>query len=89
MPTNDARLGTENSLPHVLREAIRALDGVPGELTLDFRSVGRIETGSLQALEELAGKADEKRVRVVLAGVPVGVYRALKLAKLSSRFSFL
>ena len=32
--------------------------------------------------------ADDKGVKVVLRGVNVGVYKVLKLVKLTSRFSF-
>jgi len=71
-----------------LEEAIERLDGADGELVLDFSSVRRIEPGTLRGMEELASKAQEKGIRVVLAGMSVDVYKVLKLAKLASRFSF-
>ena len=40
-------------------------------------------------MEEFAGMADDKGVKVVLRGVNVGVYKVLKLVKLGSRFSFM
>ena len=39
-------------------------------------------------MEEFAGIADEKGVKVALRGVNVHVYKVLKLVKLASRFSF-
>jgi anti-anti-sigma regulatory factor len=42
----------------------------------------------VQALEELADRADEKGIKVALRGVNVDVYKVLKLVKLSSRFAF-
>jgi anti-anti-sigma regulatory factor len=59
-----------------------------GEVVLDFSSVRRIDPRALGAMEEFAGVADDKGVKVVLRGVNVGVYKVLKLVKLGSRFSF-
>jgi len=59
-----------------------------GELAIDFSEVGRLDQKGVQALLELARKADEKAVKVVLHGVQVDVYKVLKLVKLDSRFSF-
>ena len=41
-----------------------------------------------ELMEEFAGIADNKGVKVVLRGVNVDVYRVFKLVKLASRFSF-
>jgi anti-anti-sigma regulatory factor len=41
----------------------------------------------LRALEGLADAADEKSVKVVLCGLNVDIYKVLKLARLSPRFS--
>ena len=71
-----------------LQEAGEKLDSVEGEVALDFSSVRRIDASGLRAMEELAGRADAKGVKVVLRGVDVAVYKALKLVKLGSRFSF-
>ena len=54
---------------------------------LDFSSVRRLDTGGLRALEDFVGAADGKTVKVTLRGVNVDVYKVLKLARLSSRFS--
>ena len=71
-----------------LQEAGEKLDSVEGEVALDFSSVRRLDASALKAMEEFAGIADDKSVRVVLRAVHVGVYRVLKLVKLTSRFSF-
>ena len=78
----------EKRVAHTLREAGEKLDGTKGEAVLDFSSVARIDSKGLRAMEEFVGFADNKGVKVLLCGVNVGVYKALKLAKLSSRFSF-
>jgi len=71
-----------------LREAGEKLDGSEGEAVLDMASVGRIDSGAVRALEELARVADEKSVKIVLREVNVDVYKVLKLMKLTGRFSF-
>ena len=71
-----------------LQEAGEKLDSVEGEVALDFSSVRRLDASALKAMEELAGIADDKSVKVVLRAVHVGVYKVLKLVKLTSRFSF-
>ncbi len=76
------------NLPLVLEKALDQLDGADGELVLDFTGVERVEVGTVRALEVLAGRAEEKKVRVVLDAVNVEVYRVLKLVKLAPRFSF-
>jgi anti-anti-sigma regulatory factor len=77
------------SVAHALQEAREKLDSTEGDLCLDFSSVRRIDTAALTALEELAGIADQKGVKVVLRGVNVDIYKVLKLMKLAPRFSFL
>ena len=71
-----------------LQEAGEKLDSVEGEVALDFSSVRRLDASALRAMEEFAGIADDKGVKVVLRAVHVGVYKVLKLVKLTSRFSF-
>ena len=78
----------EERVVQALQEAGEKLDSVEGEVALDFSSVRRIDPSALSALEEFAGLADDKGVKVVLRGVNVGVYKVLKLVKLTSRFSF-
>jgi len=72
-----------------LQEARARLDSAEGDVLLDFSSVRRIDPSALTAMEELAGIADDKAVKVVLRGVSVDIYKVLKLVKLTSRFSFL
>lgn len=72
-----------------LQEAGAKLDNADGEVVLDFSSVCRIDPAALRALEQLAGTADAKTVKLALRGVNVDVYKVLKLVKLAPRFSFL
>ena len=78
-----------DSVTHALQEAREKLARVEGDLCLDFSAVRRIDPSALTAMEELAGLADQKGVKVVLRGVNVDIYRVLKLMKLTTRFSFL
>ena len=78
----------EERVVQALREAEEKLDGVEGEVALDFSSVRRIDPSALRAMQEFAGIAEDKGVKVALRGVNVGVYKVLKLVKLTSRFSF-
>ena len=78
----------EQRVVPALREAADKLEGTEGEVVLDFGSVRRIDSSALRAMEEFAGIADEKAVKVVLRGVNVDVYKVLKLVKLAPRFSF-
>ena len=72
-----------------LREARQKLNGVTGEVVLDFSSVSRLDPEALQALRELAALTDAGAVTLALRGATVEVYKVLKLVKLASRFSFL
>lgn len=71
-----------------VHEAGDNLDSVDAEVVLDFSGVRRIDPRALSAMEELAGKADGKAVRVVLRSVNVDIYKVLKLVNLTRRFSF-
>jgi anti-anti-sigma regulatory factor len=71
-------------------QEIREKLGTPeGETILDFSSVRRIDPKTLGAMEELAGLADAKGVRITLRAVNVEIYKVLKLVKLTPRFIFL
>jgi anti-anti-sigma regulatory factor len=90
MPTNAVLLSIDGDrVAPALQEALEKLDGAGGEVVLDFSSVHRVDTGALSVMEKLAGAADGKSVKVVLCGVNVAIYKALKLAKLAPRFTFL
>jgi anti-anti-sigma regulatory factor len=78
-----------NCVVSALQEAAEKLDGAAGEVVLEFESVRRINSSALQAIEGLASAADKKAVKVVLRGVNIDVYKVLKLARLTSRFSFM
>jgi len=79
----------EKRLVPALQEAADRLDGARGEAVLDFSSVHRIDSGALQALEDLARVADAKSVKIVLRGVNVDVYKVLKLVNLTQRLSLI
>ncbi len=57
------------------------------DVILDFSPVRRIDPAALEALADFVDAADEKAVSVVLSGVNIDVYRVLKLARLTQRFS--
>jgi anti-anti-sigma regulatory factor len=79
----------EERVVQALHEAGERLQRIDDELALDFSSVRRVDTTVIRALEEFAGRADERGVKVVLRDVNVDVYKVLKLVKLARRFSFL
>ena len=78
----------EKSMAAALKAAGEELNGAAGEAVLDFSSVRRVDAGSLRALEEFAGRAEEKAIKVVVRGMNVEVYKVLKLMNLTSRFLF-
>jgi len=78
----------EKRIVQALQEAGEKLDSVESEVVLDLSSVRRIDPSAIGAMEEFAGIADDKGVKVVLRGVNVGVYKVLKLVKFGSRFWF-
>jgi anti-anti-sigma regulatory factor len=77
------------SVAHAFEEAREKLGSTEGDLCLDFSSVRRIDPNALREMEALVGIADDKRVKIVLRGVNVEIYKVLKLMKLARRFSFL
>lgn len=89
MPANTVRLENEGErVVRALEEALGKLDSAGGEVVLDFSSVRRIDPGALWAMEELAGIARDKAVKVVLRGVSIDIYRVLKPMNLAPRFSY-
>jgi anti-anti-sigma regulatory factor len=72
-----------------LREAVNKLSATESELVLDFSEVHRLDAKAVVTLEELAAKAKDRSVRVVLRGMNVGTYKVLKLARLDGQFGFL
>lgn len=71
-----------------LAEACENLSNAAGGMLLDLSAVQRIDPAGLRAIENLAAAAEQKDVKVTLRGVNVGVYKVLKLARLTGRFSF-
>jgi anti-anti-sigma regulatory factor len=72
----------------MIQEAIEKVNRGESEVILDFSSTIRIDTNEVGALEELAGLADGKSVKVVLRAVNTDIYRVLKQLKLTQRFTF-
>ena len=70
-----------------LQLAGEKLNHAEGEFVLDFSAVSRINSVGLAALAKLAAQADEKAVKLILRGVNVDIYKVLKLARLSPRFT--
>jgi len=58
------------------------------EVALDLSSVRRLDASDVQRLENFARVANEKKVKVLLRGVNVDIYKALKLTKLAGEFWF-
>ena len=89
MPVQSAWVNIDGArVATALQEVIDNLRSADGEVVLDFSPVERVDPVALKAMEKLAGIAGEKSVKVVLRGVSVGVYKALKLMNLTGRFSF-
>lgn len=78
----------EANLAAVLLETTEKLEGAKAEIVLDLSCVRRIDCDALHALSDLAIKAEERSARVMLRGVDVDIYKALKLMKLTSQFAF-
>jgi anti-anti-sigma regulatory factor len=70
-----------------LQDVIEQLDRAESEVVLDWSCVKRLDPDALRALAQLAGRADDKSVKIALRGVSVDVYKVLKLMKLTARFS--
>ena len=77
----------EQELAYSLRQACEQLSEA-GEMTLDFSSVNRIDTVSLETLGTLAAAAEANKTKVKLLGVNSGIYKVLKLARLAGRFTY-
>jgi ABC-type transporter Mla MlaB component len=72
-----------------LQQAGEGLNKANGQMVLDFSTVRRVDPAALCAMEEFAGIAEGRGVKLALRGVNIDVYKVLKLAKLVPRFSFL
>lgn len=72
-----------------LQAVAKNLDSGGTEALLDFFFVQDIDQSGLRALEDLANAAEQKKVKVVLRGINVEIYKVMKLARLTERFAFL
>lgn len=89
MPVQSVLLEMDKAhLAAALQRAIEMLNGGDSEAVLDFSTVDRVDPSELRLIEKLAALAGEKSVKIGLRGVNVRVYKALKLANLTERFSF-
>ena len=91
MTTTTTPLSFEIDEEHVVEglQAVRdKLATVGGEVLLDFFFTQQLDPSGLQVLEALAGDAEVMKVKVVLRGINVDVYKVLKLAGLDGRFVF-
>ena len=89
MPVSSILLEMDKTqLGTVLERAIGMLGGSDSELTLDFTSVDRVGPDDLKLLEKVGTVAAGKSARVVLRGINVRIYKALKIANLTERFGF-
>jgi len=71
-----------------IRTAREKLNGAQVETVLDFTSLSRVDPSVLREMEDLANLADERADKISLLHVNVEIYKVLKLAKLSARFTF-
>jgi anti-anti-sigma regulatory factor len=72
-----------------LQAVAKNLEGAGPEALLDFFFVQGIDQSGLCALEDLANAAEQKKVKIVLRGINVEIYKVMKLARLTERFAFL
>jgi anti-anti-sigma regulatory factor len=72
-----------------LKDVCGKLPSTGGEVLLDFFFVQTLDPAAIKGLEDLAGTADVLKVKVILRGVNVEIYKVLKLSDLTSRFLFI
>jgi anti-anti-sigma regulatory factor len=77
----------DGALAAELEKAIATLENGEREVVLDFSSVHRLSAGEVHAIDGFTRTAEDKGVKVRVRGLGVDLYRALKLARLSSRLS--
>jgi anti-anti-sigma regulatory factor len=89
MTTNPGciRLAPDRLVRDLQSEAMAAVEKAD-ELELDLAAIQRVDTAAAQALEELAGAADRRGIRVRLRNTNLPVYKALLLLGLTRRFTF-
>ncbi|HZQ70716.1 MAG TPA: STAS domain-containing protein [Terriglobales bacterium] len=72
----------------LLQQATEQLKRGEQNVVVDFTSVRRIDPRSLALLEQLAGEAGKRQIRIALCGVNVDIYKVMKLAQLAPLFTF-
>ncbi len=77
-----------NLLPEAVESARIKLDEGESQVVIDFSLVQRLDTRLLASMSDLASIAKAKDNSITLRAVNVEVYKALKLARLTSSFSF-
>jgi anti-anti-sigma regulatory factor len=74
-------------------EALKAVcSGLPtdgSDVLLDFFLVHTLDPAAIEALEHLAGTAELMKVKVILRGVNVEMYKVMKLSDLTGKFLFI
>jgi anti-anti-sigma regulatory factor len=75
-----------DGITQTLREFLVELPGVRNEAVLDLSSIQRLDAKHLEIMKDIAATAEAKRLKVILCGVNVKIYKVLKLARLTQRF---
>jgi anti-anti-sigma regulatory factor len=78
----------QERITSIVQEAAQKLEKTDVDLVLDFSSVSRLDTSSVEALEELAQLAENRGAEIVLREVNIDVYKVLKLIGLTTKFEF-
>lgn len=78
----------EGLVPPAMDSARIKFDESEFGAVLDFSLIERLDSSSLTAVRELSQRARDGHSKVILRGMNVEVYKALKLAKLTSGLSF-
>jgi anti-anti-sigma regulatory factor len=78
----------QQRLTAALDQALKNLDRADKEVLLDFSSVRRVSAADVHRLEQFAHAADAKKVKVLLRGVNVDIYKTLKLTRLARELWF-
>ena len=77
-----------NLLQDAVESARIKLDEGESQVVMDFSLVRRLDSRLLASISDLAVIAKAKDNSIILHAVNVEVYKALKLARLTSPFSF-
>ena len=89
MTSNRVWLNVDPECLVLRKDAVEKLQNAEGELALNFSSVVRIDSRAALAMEELADLASQRSQKIELHAVNTTIYRALKVLKLSRRFTLL